>query len=77
MFGIIASILGIVSTVLAWNLNPKRKIYAELDSIYKQLEVCYEIRDKALAENDSDTLTIVTSDILRLATRKNTLLQRL
>ena len=77
MFGIIALVLGILSTILAWNLNPKRLIYSELDGIYKKLDKLYGERDEALAKNDSDTLTRVTADIVRLAERKNSLLQRL
>ncbi len=72
----IVGIIGIISTLLAWFLNPKRVLYAELDSIYKKLEVLYVQRDKALVENDSNTLTIVTSDIIRLSNRKNTIIQR-
>jgi len=77
MFGIIATVLGIVSTVLAWRLNPKRLMYAELDSIFKTLDKLYGERDEALAKNDSDTLTRVTAVIVQLAQRKNALLQRL
>lgn len=73
---IIAGVVGIISTVFAWSLNPKRKVYEELDDIYRQLEECYEKRDSALVANDADTLTVVTSIILRLRTRKADLLQR-
>jgi hypothetical protein len=74
---IIASVLGIISTLAAWFLNPKRATYAELDSIYKELENAYSQRDVALAKNDSDTLTIITANIIQLSTRKTVLLQRL
>jgi len=77
MMTAIVSVLGIVSTVLAWKLNPRRLIYAELDSIYRKLEDLYKERDEALKNNDTDTLTRVTADIVRLAQRKNSLLQRL
>ncbi len=77
MVELITAIAGIIATLLAWFLNPKRAMYAELDSIYKQLEVLYAKRDKALADNDSDTLTIVTADIVKLFTRKTVLFQRL
>ena len=76
MFGIIASVLGIISTLVAWNLNPRRRLYAELDNIYRQLEELYAKRDKALADNDSDILTVVTSTIIKLCQRKAVLLQR-
>lgn len=74
---IISSALGIVSTLAAWFFNPRRRLYAELDSIYKQLEVLYGKRDKALVKKDNDALTIVTADIIRLCNRKTILLQRL
>ncbi len=77
MVELITAIAGIIATLLAWFLNPKRAMYAELDSIYKQLEVLYAKRDKALADNDSDTLTIITADIVKLFTRKTVLFQRL
>lgn len=77
MLAAIVAALGIVSTLLAWFLNPKRVLYAQLDSIYKQLEDLYVKRDKALAENDSYTLTIVTANIVSLCKAKNNLLQRL
>ena len=77
MFTIIASVLGIVSTLLAWFMNPRRKLYAELDAIYKELENCYEKRDKALVDHNNDVLAVVTADIMRLAQRKSTLLRRL
>lgn len=77
MMVLITGIIGLLGTLAAWFLNPRRQIYAELDSIYKQLEECYVKRDKALVDNDSDTLTIVTADIIRLCTRKASLLQRL
>jgi len=77
VIAIITTILGIVSTVLAWTLNPKRRLYAELDSIYKELEVLYEKRDKALQEHDGDTLTIVTASIIKLRDRKASIFQRL
>ena len=77
MAAIIAGIVGIISTILAWNLNPKRKIYAELDSIYKELEKLYARRDRALQANNNDELTIATSLIIGLCQRKTILLQRL
>jgi len=77
MITIIASILGIAATVLAWNLNPRRKMYAELDAIYKSLEGLYAKRDRALAENNVDALTVVNAQLLKLSNRKTVLLQRL
>ena len=77
MIALITGVVGIISTILAWNLNPKRKIYAELDSIYKELDKLYARRDKALQDNNSDELTLVTSLIISLCARKASLLQRL
>lgn len=77
ILSIIAGAVGILSTVLAWNLNPKRRIYAELDEIYHQLDELYKERDYALAHNESDALTVVTAAIVRLCNRKTVLLQRL
>jgi len=77
MLALITGIVGITSTLLAWFLNPRRQLYAEIDKVYKELEVCYVKRDKALANNDSDILTVVTADIIRLCARKTVLFQRL
>jgi len=77
MFGLISSVVGIIATIVAWNLNPRRKAYAELDDIYRQLDALYLKRDDALKTNDSDTLTVVTDGIIRLCNRKTILLQRL
>ena len=77
MLAAITAVLGIIATLLAWFMNPKRRLYAELDSIYKELEKLYVRRDKALQNNNSDELTIVTSLIVSLCARKAILLQRL
>jgi hypothetical protein len=77
MIALITGALGAISTLLAWFLNPRRRLYAELDTIYKRLEACYEKRDKALQNGDNDTLTIVFADIVKLCQRKAVLLQRL
>jgi len=77
MLAAITAALGIAATLLAWFLNPKRQLYAELDKIYKELEALYVRRDKALQTGDSDELTIVTSLIISLSARKTVLLQRL
>lgn len=74
---ILIGIIGIVGTLTAWFLNPKRKMYAELDSIYKQLEVLNVQRDKALAKNDNDALSIITVSIVKLCERRNIISKRL
>jgi hypothetical protein len=76
----VVGLIGIAGTILAWNLNPKRKVYAELDSIYQELYKnggLYERRDKALASNNSDELSIVNELILRVCARQAVLLKRL
>jgi len=74
---IIAGVVGIVGTLTAWFFNPRRRINTELDQISERLETLYQVRDKALNENDQDTLTRVTDDIGRLQSRRNEILQRL
>ena len=77
MLALLSSVLGIIATIVAWNLNPRRRLYEELDSIYKELEKLYVRRDKALESNNSNELTIVNFLIVQLLTRKATLFQRL
>jgi hypothetical protein len=77
MLAAITGIIGIISTLLAWFLNPRRRLYAELDQIYKELEGWYVKRDKALIAHDDDTLTICNAAIIGLSSRKGILLQRL
>lgn len=77
MMTAIVAIIGIISTLVSWFFNPKRIIYSQLDSVYLKLEGLYVKRDEALLINDSDALTTITGDILRLCKTKNILLQRL
>ena len=77
MLALITGIVGLLATLAAWFLNPRRVLYAEIDQVYKDLEADYVKRDKALAENDSANLTIITADIIRLAMLKEKLLKRL
>jgi hypothetical protein len=73
---IIVGVIGIISTLLAWFLNPKRAMYAELDSIQKNLEQLYVKRDEALAKNDVNAITDISALIVGLRNRKNEILQR-
>lgn len=73
----IVALVGIISTIVAWKYNPKGAVNRELDKIYKELEELYAKRDKALQDHDNDSLTVITSDIMRLCARKTVLLQRL
>lgn len=80
MIALITGVVGIISTILAYNFGPgaaKRKIIAELESIYKELEKLYARRDKALQTHDNDELTIANSLIIKLCSRKTILFQRL
>jgi len=77
MLAAITAVLGIIATLCAWFLNPKRRLYAELDVIYKELEEWYVKRDTALANNDSDGLSVATAAIVRLCEDKARILERL
>lgn len=70
-------VVGIAATLTAWFFNPKRKMFVELDIIFKKWEELAAKRDKALAENDNDTLTIVNAELGKLRTRKVILMARL
>jgi hypothetical protein len=74
---IIAGLVGIAGTLTAWYFNPKRRYQQELDKINSDLAVFYQLRDRALDEDDMDTLTRVTADINGLQSRRNEILQRL
>jgi hypothetical protein len=74
---IIASILGIISTLVAWFFNPRQSIYREIDAIQRQLEELYVMRDKALLDNNSNALSDISARISGLCDRKKVLLQRL
>lgn len=73
---IISAALGIISTITAWKLNPRRVLYAELDNIYKDLEEWYAKRNQALANHNSDDVTITLYHIKQLSNRKTVLFQR-
>jgi len=84
IIGGIPTILGIIATVIAYKFNPrnieleqKRKIYAELDGIYKKHDELRSDRDLALARNDTDALTRITAELISLRVRKNELFLRI
>lgn len=74
---LLVGVVGIISTFLAWKLNPRRALYEELDEIYRKLDVAYAQRDEALSKNDSGHLVLAISDITRLFLRKGEILQRI
>ena len=77
MIALITGIVGIISAYLVWRWDTKRRIYSELDRIYHRLDQLYKERDAALHKNNTDRLSRVTVDILRLLGRKKLLYKRL
>lgn len=73
----IVSLLGVISTITAWNLNPKRKLYEEIDKIHAQIDEAYRKRDKALQNNNSPILSTVIIELHVLKERRDNLYQRL
>lgn len=74
MWTAIATGLGILSTLLAWYLNPSTRKAKELVSIINELEEAYKERDRALENNDHNALTAVLFRISVLRKRKDALL---
>ena len=52
----IVALLGIVSTLIAYNLNPKKVLATKLAEIDKQIKEWGVKRDEALQKNDRDNL---------------------
>jgi len=76
----IIAFLGIVSTLIAYLLNPQKRkddYRQRVIKIYRQLENLERERDEALRKNDIDKLSIVTNDIIRLRKDKTNILQLL
>lgn len=71
------ALLGLAGSVWAWYANPRRQLYVEADKIFTNWEKLNAIRDKALSTNDSDSLTVVTAQLIELRKRKTEILQRL
>ena len=74
MWAAIAGVVGLITTLVAYFINPGRKRIEELNKIFKELDSLYEKRDRALEKNDSDTLSSVTARIIFLRSRKDSLL---
>jgi hypothetical protein len=75
-----SAIAGIISTLLAYFLNPQRRkdsLRRQLVDTYQQLEVWERKRDEALQANNSDALTLVTQKIIDLRKQKQILLDQL
>ena len=77
MWTAIAALVGLVTTLTAWFINPGRRRTEELNKIFKELDDLYVARDNALTNNDQDSLTIVTSKILKLKARKTVLVSQI
>ena len=77
---VVTAALGIISTLIAYFLNPQRrkdKLRSQLIDVFIRLEKLGRDRDEALQKNDSDTLTVVNATIIKLCQDKADLLQQL
>lgn len=74
MWTAIAAITGLVTTLIAYFLNPGRRKTEELNKIFKELDTLYERRDRALETNNTNDLTYITARIIFLRSRKDNLL---
>lgn len=75
MWAAIAAGVGLLTTILAWWINPGRRKTEELNRIFEALDDLYRRRDIALEKNDTDTLTVILDRIIELRNRKARLLQ--
>lgn len=71
----IVALLGIVSTLIAYNLNPKKVLATKLAEIDKQIKEWGVKRDEALLKGDVDNLTIANYSITQLLQTRSNLLQ--
>ena len=71
----IVALLGIVSTLIAYNLNPKKVLATKLAEIDKQIKEWGVKRDEALLKGDVDNLTIANYSITELMQNRYKLLQ--
>lgn len=74
MWTAIAAGIGLITTLVAYFINPERRKTEELNKIFKELDDLYVVRDIALEKNDQDSLTIAMSKILKLKSRKTALM---
>lgn len=75
MWTAIAAIAGLVTTLVAYFINPGRRKTEKLNRIFKVLEDLYRRRDVALEKNDTDTLAVILDRIIELRREKDSLLQ--
>ena len=74
---IISGLIGIVGTVLMYRLNPRQKIWDELDRLSRVKIELERRRDEALKIHDNDSLTIAGNELIKLQNDQTSLLQRL
>lgn len=75
MWTAIAALTGLVTTLVAYFINPERRKTEELRKIFSALDDLYKRRDIALEKNDTDTLAVVLDRIIELLRRKDSLLK--
>lgn len=76
MWAAIAAGIGLITTLVAYFINPGRRKTEELNKIFNALEDLYRRRDKALEENDTETLANILDRIVELRQRKDYLLRQ-
>ena len=63
---LLTGLVGLVSTILAYNLNPKRILQAKLDAIADMIKFWEEKKDEALANNDTELLNVAVDRLIGL-----------
>ncbi len=71
------ALLGIISTVLIYKLNPKNQAKEQLAIVVSEIDIWEKRRDEALSKNNSDDLTTAVTVLCRLQHNKADILQQL
>jgi len=74
-FGI--SLLGIIGTIISYQLNPKNQAKKKLVIVLKDIQSWEIRRDNALSKNDNNALTVAVTTLNGLQKSKSDLLQQL
>lgn len=74
---IVGSLLGIIGTILIQKLDPKQRIYAQLDDLARKKIELEKQRDEALKIHDNNALTVAGNALIQLHNDQAALLQRL
>lgn len=77
VWSVILAVLGILGTVLTYELNPKNQARKKLIVVLKEIIEWEKKRDEALSKNNTDGLTIATIKLSGLQHTKASLLQQL